>query len=259
MEMLRLFRDKVKARGARGITGLQRIFKIMDDDGSKTLSEPEFIKAVKDFRVGIPEDSVPTLFGAFDTNRDGTINYDEFLYAIRGELNDFRRGLVEKAFRKIDKDGSGGLDINDIKGVYKTDKHPEVIAGRKTEDQVLMEFLETFEAHHNMKHGRNHDSVVDLEEWTEYYSNINASIDNDEYFALMMNNSWNLKGDSSTYKKYGKGWSNKDDEGAKPKPVPRQKPEPVQRSGQMSHDNPLVNTHQYYKPSETASRSNLSN
>ena len=38
--------------------------------------------------------------------------------AIRGELNDFRRGLIEKAFRKIDKDNSGILDIEDIKGVY---------------------------------------------------------------------------------------------------------------------------------------------
>ncbi len=133
-EMLRLFRDKVKARGARGIVGLQRIFKIMDDDGSKTLSEPEFIKAVRDFRVGIAEESVPVLFDAFDTNHDGTINYDEFLYAIRGELNDFRRGLVEKAFNKLDKDDSGFLDIEDIKGLYKADKHPDVIQGRKSED-----------------------------------------------------------------------------------------------------------------------------
>lgn len=84
-----------------------------------------------------------------------------------------------------------------------------------------MEFLETFEAHHNMKTGRSHDSTIDLEEWVEYYTNINASIDNDEYFALMMNNSWNLKGDASTYKKYDKGWSNEE---AKPKPQPRHPP-----------------------------------
>ena len=37
--LIRLFRDKIKARGARGIVGLQRLFKIMDDDNSKTLSE----------------------------------------------------------------------------------------------------------------------------------------------------------------------------------------------------------------------------
>lgn len=30
----------------------------------------------------------------------------------------------------------------------------------------------------------------------EYYKNISASIDNDEYFSLMMNNSWNIKGDA---------------------------------------------------------------
>lgn len=107
--------------------GLQRIFKIMDDDGSLSLSLPEFIKAVKDFRMGISEDGVPILFDAFDVNRDGTINYDEFLQAIRGELNDFRRGLVEKAFRKLDKDGSGILEIEDIKGVYNASKHPDVI------------------------------------------------------------------------------------------------------------------------------------
>jgi Ca2+-binding EF-hand superfamily protein len=53
--------------------------------------------------------------------------------AIRGELNDFRRGIVEKAFRKIDKDGSGVIDIDDIKDLYNASKHPDVIAGKKTE------------------------------------------------------------------------------------------------------------------------------
>lgn len=102
--MVRLFRDKIKARGARGIVGLQKLFFIMDDDGSKSISLPEFAKACREFKVGISDENVPILFDIFDTNRDGTLNIDEFLYAIRGELNDFRRALVEKAFRKIDRD-----------------------------------------------------------------------------------------------------------------------------------------------------------
>ena len=123
----------------------------MDDDGSKTISEYEFSKACKDFKVGISEENVPLLFQQFDTNHDGTLNYDEFLMAIRGELNDFRRGIIEKAFRKIDKDGSGVLDIEDIKDIYNASKHPDVIAGKKTEQLILMEFLETFETHHNIR------------------------------------------------------------------------------------------------------------
>jgi calcyphosin len=130
---VKLFRDKIKARGARGIIGLAKLFSIMDDDGSKTISEYEFAKACKDFKVGINEENVPIVFEAFDTNHDGTLNYDEFLMAVRGELNEFRRGIIEKAFHKIDKDGSGEIDIEDIKDLYNASKHPDVIQGRKTE------------------------------------------------------------------------------------------------------------------------------
>ena len=142
----------------------------------------------------------------------------------------------------IDKDGSGILDIDDIKDSYNASKHPDVIAGKRTEDDILVEFLQTFEAHHNMKEGGQNDGRVTLEEFTEYYKNISSSIDNDDYFALMMNNSWNIKGDANTYKKYEKGWANED---AKPKaaaPEFRHKANPVQRSGAMSNDNPLVTT-----------------
>ena len=113
---------------------------------------------------------------------------------------------IKKMINDIDKDGSGILDINDIKSSYNASKHPDVIAGKKTEDNILVEFLETFETHHNLKEGGENDGRVTLEEFTEYYKNISSSIDNDDYFALMMNNSWNIKGDATPYKKFEKGW-----------------------------------------------------
>ncbi len=67
------FRKKVVQRGGRGIVGLQRIFKIMDDDGSKSLNRMEFEKACKDFKIDIVQQDIGTLFAAFDSNRDGTI------------------------------------------------------------------------------------------------------------------------------------------------------------------------------------------
>lgn len=85
------------------------------------------------------------MFGAFDRNRDGSIQYDEFLRVIRGDLNQNRLRLVEKAFNKMDKDGNGVLEVDDIMDIYNAKKHPAVLEGRKTEKQVLGEFLETFE------------------------------------------------------------------------------------------------------------------
>jgi Ca2+-binding EF-hand superfamily protein len=59
----------------------------MDDDNSKSLNEYEFTKAIKDFRIDIPDQSLKVVFNAFDVTRDGSIDYDEFLRAIRGEMN----------------------------------------------------------------------------------------------------------------------------------------------------------------------------
>jgi Ca2+-binding EF-hand superfamily protein len=42
------------------------------------------------------------LFDIFDDNKDGTLDYDEFLYKIRGEISDARMAAVEKAFDKMD-------------------------------------------------------------------------------------------------------------------------------------------------------------
>ena len=67
-------------------------------------------------------------------------------------------------------------------------------SGKKTEDEVLKEFLETFEMHHNIMHGTKSDGMVTLDEFIEYYTNISANIDNDAYFDLMMTNAWNLDG-----------------------------------------------------------------
>lgn len=67
----------------------------MDDNGSGTLDIQEFWKAMNDFRVKITQEECRKLFDLFDENDDGELSIDEFLVSIRGQLNDFRRGLVK--------------------------------------------------------------------------------------------------------------------------------------------------------------------
>ena len=63
-------------------------------------------------------------------------------------MNQGRVKVVRQAFNKLDADKSGIVDIQDLKGVYNAKCHPEVRAGKKTEDEILGEFLDTFEQHH---------------------------------------------------------------------------------------------------------------
>lgn len=197
------FREAVAKRGVRGIMSLRRSFMIADDNNDKTIDFNEFKKLIQDYRIPIGEKDIKGCFDEFDSDRSGAIDYDEFCRGIVGEMNDFRMNLAKRAFKIMDKDNSGLIDINDIRGVYNAKFHPDVKKGKKTEDEVLAEFLDTFEYHFNLLNSnKSKDRSITMEEWIEYYNNISMSIDNDEYFALMMNNAWNM--DGSMQKK--KGW-----------------------------------------------------
>jgi hypothetical protein len=45
------------------------------------------------------------------------------------------------------------IEVEDIIGTYNAKNHPAVKECRKTEDEVLEEFLQTFEMHHNNSKG----------------------------------------------------------------------------------------------------------
>lgn len=108
-------------------------------------------------------------------------------------MNPKRVALVKRAYKKLDKDGSGEVDYNDICDTYNAKKHPAVLEGRKTERQILEEFLATFE----MALSGVADGIVTEAEFLEYYTSISASIDNEDYFLQMMNSAWNIDGDAS--------------------------------------------------------------
>lgn len=48
-QLAQALKEKLATRGAKGIIGLQRQFKIMDDDNSKSLNMAEFNKAMTDY------------------------------------------------------------------------------------------------------------------------------------------------------------------------------------------------------------------
>lgn len=66
-----------------------------------------------------------------------------------------------KAFKKLDRDNSGVVEINDLKGVYNAKQHPDVKSGRKTEDEILAEFLDTFEIHYSILDKKSRDGRID--------------------------------------------------------------------------------------------------
>lgn len=157
-------------------------------DGDKQLSFSEFKKGLRDYGVHLDDpDMEREAFEAADTDGSGTINFDELLEILRPPMSRARKDMIRRAFQRFDSDGSGEVTKEDLKrSGYNVKHHKDYQNGSKTEAELLDQFLEKFEA----KGVR--DGSVTLQEFTDYYSGVSASIDTDAYFILMMTQAWKL-------------------------------------------------------------------
>eukprot|EP01010_Urceolus_cornutus_P005222 NODE_896_length_1250_cov_291.457952_g682_i0.p1 GENE.NODE_896_length_1250_cov_291.457952_g682_i0~~NODE_896_length_1250_cov_291.457952_g682_i0.p1 ORF type:complete len:298 (-),score=57.67 NODE_896_length_1250_cov_291.457952_g682_i0:252-1145(-) len=180
----------VRRAGPTGIRGLQRSFRIMDDNHSLTLSPDEFRAGLADYDVNLSDEEFYSLLQWLDTNGDGQVQIGEFFLAIRGGMNPRRRAVVHQCFTKFDKDKTGVIDVDDMKKDFDVSRHPQVMNGEKTKQEVMQDFLKTFDD------PTNPDGSVTWAEFEAYYCGLSCTIDNDEYFELMMASVWKLDEDN---------------------------------------------------------------
>eukprot|EP00940_MAST-03C_sp_MAST-3C-sp2_P000331 g331.t1 len=176
----------VSRRGGVGIRGLGRTFRMMDEAGDGLLDRADFKYGIRDCGIDLTEEEFSILLQLFDANGDGFISFGEFLSTIRGPMTKKRQLFVDLAYDVLDKDKSGAVNLKDIESAYDVSKHPAVLSGEQSEKSAMREFLATWD--------KNADGVVTQREFREYYADISAGIEDDDYFELMMRNVWHLSG-----------------------------------------------------------------
>ena len=101
------------------------MFKAMDRYGNGSLSPVELKYAMRDYGLTLSEIEVTQIVKHFDFNKNGQLSFDEFLRAIRGKLNARRLDMVHQAYAVLDKDGTGQVNLKDIKIAYDVSFHPD--------------------------------------------------------------------------------------------------------------------------------------
>ena len=82
-QMVQEIKDKLKSRGAMMIRGIGRVFRILDDNRNRQIDGNEMMWGLKDFDIHLNEEQVKALISEFDRDGSGTVNFDEFLRALR--------------------------------------------------------------------------------------------------------------------------------------------------------------------------------
>ena len=183
--LMERIRERIVSRGAVGIKGIGRLFRIADDNNDKTIDlQNELPKLMNDIGIILNKTELQELIRLLDRDGSGTISYDEFLYQMAPPLNEERIKWINKAFDKLDIDGSGVVEIADLEAVHNPEKSELVRLGKTNANVIFTHLLRSYDD--------DSDGKITRDEFIDYYREISPSIDSDEYFAVMMQNAWKL-------------------------------------------------------------------
>lgn len=79
-----------------------------------------------------------------DTSNDGLVDFNEFLTGIRGQPDAERAEVIQRAFNKFDMYGQGLIQISDLEACFQCPKHPKILSGEMTNNDVFVAFQATF-------------------------------------------------------------------------------------------------------------------
>ncbi|XP_035874559.1 calcyphosin-2 isoform X2 [Phyllostomus discolor] len=179
-------KKQLRKKGVRILTGLGKYFQQLDKEGNGLLDKSDFKQALKAFHLQVSEKDFESLWLILNDSGNGRVDYGEFKRATIGEMNEYRKSFVRKAFMKLDFNKTGSVPIMDIRKCYCAKKHPEVISGHSTEEEIKLSFLET------LKGTCSESDEVSYGEFEDYYEGLSIGVVEDEDFVTILRAPWGI-------------------------------------------------------------------
>ncbi|GMH53803.1 hypothetical protein TrRE_jg141, partial [Triparma retinervis] len=184
--VMRVREEILRRGGGNGLRSAAVMLRRMDKDGSNSLDGEELKVGLENMGIcGLLDEDVERLMKAFDKDGSGKISVEEFFRGLQGDMKRRRKVIVRMAYNILDSDGSGSVTVSDIRSLYDCSQHPLVASGEMTTDEALAMVLSTYEQGVS-------DGVVTFQEFLEYYRDVSAGVDDDDYFELMVRNAWHV-------------------------------------------------------------------
>ena len=197
-EALSLLTNKLFKRGLRCILYFYSQFLSLCPDLNK-ISLNDFILVLKIQHLNIDINSAKKIFNMFSIIEGDQkfLDFYSFMRTYKKELNEYKLNIVEEIFSKIDTKGEDKINLNVLKMKYDASRHPDVLNGKYSEDEKIMEFLDCFGLCYDilkfdseMKNEENKD-YVDFEIFANFYEYVSFIYPNDKDFEYVVRSTWN--------------------------------------------------------------------
>ena len=138
-------KQKLLELGANTIASLPKLFRAKPSyDGKNHVHVSDFFESLKLYGLHIIKEEAVLLCRFFDREGTETIDFEEFLYALRGKPNADRQAVIDLVYSKFDKNHVGYAEATELRKVFNCVKHPKYISGELTEDQIFYLYLKNF-------------------------------------------------------------------------------------------------------------------
>ena len=192
--ILDILRSKIHINNGITYYSLAHHLKSNEDKNTKTTTIETFLSTIKTLQIDINPDDIVNFFSCLDYTQTGKVLTEEILRVILGEITEKRKISVISKFAEMDKNKTGYLPIEFLKKVYNAKFHPDCFLGKKPENEIMDEFMFTFEVFCFLK-GLGSDQEISFKDFVDYYTPISASIQNDNYFDDILLGTWNVEDD----------------------------------------------------------------
>lgn len=179
------------------VAGLKKV------DGKITLDELRV--GMEAYGIALTIDEMSVLFTKFDRDGDGEVSVLDVVRGIRGDLNDRRRGVVQRAFKLLStvvqreatalgKPGVAPVYGADVRRFFDANAHPEVKGGRCNAAFAAAHLFDDFAVADAKTRKAFDDKIITVEDFCELYADWGALVPADYSFEHAVRNCWHLSG-----------------------------------------------------------------
>jgi Ca2+-binding EF-hand superfamily protein len=81
---------------------------------------------LRNFGIVLSNEELSIVFNAFDRNRNGVVDFQEFIGVLKGEINNKRIELIQKAFTVLSDRFRGEVTFENLIKAFEAKHHPDV-------------------------------------------------------------------------------------------------------------------------------------
>ena len=194
-------KNELIKKGVKGLLSLHYKFMTLCSNVDK-INMNEFINIFQLEHINFDINEFKDIFNYFSFNSENIyLDYYRFIRFFKKELNDNKLDVVEKIYLSLKNEyyhdnnyEEEEIPLNIIKNKYNAKKHPEVIDGKISENEIIKEFRDSFDINYEIfncqeKKGKN-EKYVDFDMFANFYEYVSFLYSEDNEFINLLVSTW---------------------------------------------------------------------